>query len=840
VWRARLIKKLQHRAQSRLTVISAPAGYGKSALLGQWAATNGDAPVAVARFSTSDDPAAATRRLVRALARTCNGAVEEGQGLGGASLESAWRWLPAQRNLVFVVDGADAPGTEFADAVVVPFLRAAPPTVRTVLARRSTPPAVGWTDAVSALNERDLAFTPEEAALLLAVMSGHTLTDAQVQALMDHTQGWAAGLALAAVGLRGVEDVDGYIATFSGRSHHVGAFFDREVLSREDPSARRFLLRTSPLGPMSGPLCDEVTGASGSAAMLKGLSRRGAFTSHLPGSAGRYAYHPMFREFLWHALTLADPGADRETLVRAASWYSARHQLEPAARCLVDGQAWDELLHLALRWGPTMMEDGRGPVVLAWLDAIPGRADDEDVELALLRAAVRTAVGALDRAAETVHTIEALPLSPRQRLVVDVLRATWAFLGPPSEPVLRTITSVRDALQGAPADVRPDVLGLATAQDLAAMAVVVGGALSSLTGDLTHARLTVAPLTRKRGLSLAVRMRSSSSLALAEAWAGNLVVAAAHADRAIELSAAAGLEGHPGATEALLAAAHVHRERGELDASAAVLRRIHRRMVRQGLHPPNPLYAVEQALWHLAADEPEQGLATLERLRDAGVVATPWVLACLRAAEVQLLLAVGRTDRAEALVREPYRGPRNARLRAAGAQAAMARHDLLEATTRLKAWTTDEPEAEERLLRQLWAAVVEFEAGRRRPALLHAAEVVALAERNGHVRLFLDGGPPVERLLHALVHVQPSAFARNILESSRSTARVPGGPGLGLSRRELEVIRYLPTPLSSSEIGARLFISLNTVKSHLQAIYAKLGVGSRKEAIEQAQHLGLA
>jgi LuxR family maltose regulon positive regulatory protein len=414
------------------------------------------------------------------------------------------------------------------------------------------------------------------------------------------------------------------------------------------------------------------------------------------------------------------------------------------------------------------------------------------------------------------------------------------FFTSPSDAALRSIVPVRDAFEAAGAAVGRALLGTVSSEDLAAMAAILRGRTSWFGGDLEGARLVLSPPAEQRDLSLPVRLRAVSTLALLEAWAGNLVAASVHADRAITFAAHAGLTDHPAIVEAHLAAAHVHRERGALPAARRLLDGIYQDMLH---HPSAALafYTIEQALWHLAADRPAQGLAMLERFREAGAVAKPpWVIALLHAAEVQLLIASGRTDRAQALLNEPYKGPRNARLKGAAAQAAIARGDLLEAATRLKASPVDDPELEERLVQDLWGAVVDFESGRRRPALQKAADVLTAAGPEGHVRIFLDGGPPVERLLRAVAHAHPTPYATVVLGSSDATPHPLGGTGLGFSKRELEVIRYLPTPLSSSEIGARLYISLNTVKSHLQAIYTKLGVEGRKEAIEQVQHLGLA
>jgi LuxR family maltose regulon positive regulatory protein len=249
---------------------------------------------------------------------------------------------------------------------------------------------------------------------------------------------------------------------------------------------------------------------------------------------------------------------------------------------------------------------------------------------------------------------------------------------------------------------------------------------------------------------------------------------------------------------------------------------------------------LERALWYLAAGRPAQGLAVVESCFDAAAAAPAWrrALACLRAAQVQLLVALGRADQAEGVLDMPLGGPRNAQFKAAGVQAAIARGDALEAATRLKGWAINEPETEERLRRSLWAAIVDFEVGRRRQAVDGVLAVAEQAEEEGYLRLFLDVGPLVERLLRAALLAQPKPYVSRIVHASRAQ-REPTA-SVVLSDRELEVVRYLPTPLSNRDIAARLYISRNTVKTHLQAIYAKLGVADRREAIKVVQDLGLA
>jgi LuxR family maltose regulon positive regulatory protein len=841
--RARLVERVERSTQSRFTVIAAPAGYGKTVLVDQWSAQHSNATVATVRFSPGDERRRAITRVRAAIAQLCTDGRNGAPAVpGGPSLEVLIGALERVGPVVLVLDGVDGPGPDFTAQDLAPLVQHAPSTTHFVVterSRRAHASMIPEWRSIATVTERELAFTQDEASLLVEEVSGRQLTDDQLETLLDTTGGWGAGLALAAAGLRAATDADGYIRSFTGCDRQVAAFFRHEVLSRETAAARRVLTLTSPLRSIVPALATAVTGEAGAGAWLESIERRGLFVARLRGSGHRYVYHPMFREFLRHELS-ADADTERAVLLRAAGWYAARRQPEPAARCLIDAREWLELVALVDRWGPIMLDDGRGQTLLDWLAAVPGWADDEDIDLALRSASILTAVGSLRRAAQAIDGIEPLPLSPRQRLSIDVLRATLLFLGSSNDVALPAVQAARAAVESAEAPDRPDAVGIPSPSALTTMAAVMRARLRAFAGDIPGARQLLSPLAERPGAALREQLQATSTLAVVEAWGGNLDAAASHAGRAIALARSAGLARHPLTVEAIVALAHVLRERGALDSAAEALNDLYHSTV--GLtHPTlSGLYTLEQARWYLATEQPKQGLALIDRSRDAGLpFGPPPLVASIRAVEAQLLVTLGRADRAEAVLDEALKGPRIAELKAARVQVALARGDHLEAATRLKAWAVDEPGPSERLLHDLWATIVEFEGGRRRHALEKAKALLSSAEPEGHVRLFLDAGPPAERLLRALVHADPSPYLHAILHVSRAS-RTAVASTLGLSKRELEVIRYLPTQLSSSEIGARLYISLNTVKSHLQAIYTKLGVTGRRQAIEQAQQLGLA
>jgi LuxR family maltose regulon positive regulatory protein len=294
--------------------------------------------------------------------------------------------------------------------------------------------------------------------------------------------------------------------------------------------------------------------------------------------------------------------------------------------------------------------------------------------------------------------------------------------------------------------------------------------------------------------------------------------------------------------DARLASACVCRERGELRRADEHLTEAYAIATRTRRPIALAIHALERALWYLAAGHPQRGIAVIDRVRLGGEPSPPPMIERrLRAVEVKLLLALGDAEGARSTLEAGIRASR-LELPEASVHVAVAGHDLDSARIELDRWHLDDgADPRARLERELWATHIEYQTGNRRLALRRASALVSEAEVEGHVRLFLDAGPPAVRLLHALNRTASTPYLSRLVRCAG-----PGAPtrssaaSTGLSRRELEIVRYLPTPLSSAEIAAQLYISLNTLKTHLRTIYRKLGVEGRAQAIHRAEILGIA
>jgi LuxR family maltose regulon positive regulatory protein len=391
-------------------------------------------------------------------------------------------------------------------------------------------------------------------------------------------------------------------------------------------------------------------------------------------------------------------------------------------------------------------------------------------------------------------------------------------------------------------DELPDLLGLTNHAGLTTMLLGSRGRARWYLRELDGARADLGTIVEAPGTYPVWHVHCHGTLALIEAWAGNLVRARELANRGLSLAGRHGLLHHPATLDVRAALAAVHRERGELDLAERQLDHLLAIANRTRRPTAIAVHAIERAQVRLAAGRADQGLATLEAERAAGEVTPPEILLRRRqAVEIRLLLAVGDHDAAHRLLgRARAGGDLAPELRTAAVQCALAGGDLAGARALLDA-TPPGPATErrDRLEHGLLVAAVDLLAGDRRSAVDRARRVVQEASSDGQRRIFLDLGPAVEAVLRAVLRVEPAPHLASVL-GTPGDARPRRGADVGLSDREAEVVRYLPTPLTNAEIAAQLYISLNTLKSHLASIYKKLGVTDRRGAIARAEELGLA
>ena len=345
--RPRLAQRLDEGADRGLVLVCAPAGSGKTALLADWA-RSGQRPAAWLSLDDGDnDPARFWRHAVAALDRACPGIGERVGPLLGPPAPPSFEALvtalinelavqPGSDEVPLVLDDYHLIGSQPVHASLGFLLEHRPPGLHLVLASRADPPlALARLRArgqLAELRAAELRFTAGEAAALLREAAGADLPDAAVAALADRTEGWAAGLQLAALSLRGQADVAGFVAAFTGSNRYVLDFLAEEVLERQSEQVRAFLLETSVLERLSGALCDAVTGRTGSQALLEQVERAGLFLVPLDEVRGWWRYHHLFADLLRARLQAEQPGRVPELHRNAAAWYEQRGLADDAIR----------------------------------------------------------------------------------------------------------------------------------------------------------------------------------------------------------------------------------------------------------------------------------------------------------------------------------------------------------------------------------------------------------------------------------------------------------------------------------------------------------------------------
>jgi LuxR family maltose regulon positive regulatory protein len=823
VERPHLRRRLDAAAMSALTLVVAPAGSGKSVALTDWAERS-PRPVAWLDLDPADgEDGRFTRRVAEALSR-----------------------LPAAPGCVLVLDRFDAVTDRALAGDVVRLLEHRGSRLSVVVASRTEPDLpltrLRLRDEIVTVRPRDLAFEPDEAARILATRSGRRLTRTQVRELVARTEGWAAGLVLAGVALRDAEDVDRAIERFRGSDENVAAYLNEEVLARQPVEVEQFLLATSLLERFDGELCDAVTGRQDGHVMLDRLERESSFLVRLDHDGTWFRYHRLFRELLRHRARTA--AVDRRALLaRAADWHLARDDPASAATLLVDAEAWERVLDLVSSHAREL--DGRVPAATAlrWIDAVPEAVREGRREVGFQRAAIEGRVGSTLAAEEELRRLAvARPFTTGEQLLVDVLRASWVEAHVQPDAALASADRALRVLASGLPDAVPEVLDLTSRESLAVVSRIHRGRALLYRGDAAQARGELEATVAESGMTYAPWLvELFGTLAMAAAWNCELRTAESWAARALRVGTDAGIGAHPTASHAQLALGQVRRERDDLEGAALVLSDAASTARRAGRAVPLAVATAELAMLDLALGNIDDGLRRIARHRRHGHLPLPrMVESRLRAAEVRLLVANREIRTAQALV-PPDGELWTAALASAAIDCALATRAVARARAVLDAWPVGPTPFRSQLERGLWAAVVEDVDGNRRAARRAMAAVVAMAEPEGHVRLFLDAGRDALRVLRSLFESEPTPFLRRLVQPDRPVGGAARSRALldPLRDRELAVLSYLPSRLSNAEIADQLYVSLNTLKTHLRHVYRKLGARSRGEAIVAAEKLNL-
>jgi LuxR family maltose regulon positive regulatory protein len=887
--RPRLAQRLDEGRGRGLVLACAPAGYGKTVLLAEWVRRGRHRVAWLSLDAGDNDPARFWRHAAAALDRARPGISERMGPLLGPPAPPSFEPLvtalinevagqpDADEALLLVLDDYHVISSQLVHESLGFLLEHQPPGMQLALTSRSDPPlALARLRARGQLTELragELRFTPPEAAALLQQVAaepggaqpGAPLPDAVAAALAARTEGWAAGLQLAGLSLRGRSDVDGFVAAFTGSHRYVLDYLAEEVLEHQTEQARTFLLETSVLERLSGPLCDAVTGRPGSQALLEEAERAGLFVVPLDEVRGWWRYHHLFADLLRARLQTEHPGRVRQLHRNAAAWYAERGLADDAIRHAVAAgeMTWAARL-IERHFDAAHSLRGEAATVQRWLTPLPAELVRSRPRLLLAQAVPAATGGRLEVAEQLVDAAE--------RAYAEAGEEPFEPTIGPAGSLLVNVPATIALVRGYLAQLRGDARGTA---EFGSQAVAESREDEWILRSVAQVQLAVAGWLdgrldeAERAFADGIVGRRAAGLPTWGAWAsyelgqvqyarGRLDAAVRTCEQALEAAARTGQPPSPAAGPAYAGLAELAYQRNELDSALDNAER-GIALCRSFVYTMPLAAGLATLAWiRQAGGDPAGALDAMDEAVRATPGSPPGLLNPIPARWARLLLAQGdlaaatrwtqqndlTADDQPDYAREPgYLVLARVLLAQSRPGRALALLDRLYAAAA----------AQDRVgsLIEIGAlrALALAACGQDADAVNALAGALTLACPQGYVRVFADEGPPMAALLTQLIAAQRSGgavaevplgcLAR--LQRALPAQGVTAAPGLvdPLTSRGLEVLEMLAAGTSNQAIASQLVVTLDTVKKHVSHVLSKLGAANRTEAVARARELGL-
>jgi LuxR family maltose regulon positive regulatory protein len=898
VLRPRLMERLNKGLFCRITLISAPAGFGKTTLVSEWLA-GCRRPVAWLSLDEGDnDPTRFLTYMITALQTIAANIGEEVLNVLESpqppTIESILAILLNEitaipDNFVLVLDDYHVIDSKPVDAILTFLLEHLPPPMHLVIASREDPhlplPRLRARGQLTELRAADLRFTTSEAAEFLNQVMGLNLSAEDIAALDSRAEGWIAGLQLAALSMQGNKDVSGFIREFAGDHRYIVDYLVAEVLQSQPESMRNFLLQTAILDRLNGSLSDAITGKEGSSARLEDLQRGNFFVIPLDDKRNWYRYHHLFADVLRMHLMAEQPDQVSALHRRASEWYEHNGSAADAIRHALAAKDFERAAILVELAVPEMRRNRQEAKVteLGWLKALP----DELVrfrpvlsvayayalfgggELDAVEARLRDAERWLDSAhpVDVKADMRERPESPAVGMVV-VDKEEFRRL-PGMIALLRTAQALNRGDMPETVQNARRVLDLAPENDY----LMLGGAASTLglaawtSGDLEAARRMTADGMEnvRRAGYISSAIGGAIVLADIQIAQGHLHEAMTTYERGLQWATKPGAPGQRGAADMYVGMSALHREHNDLKTATQHLLTSQALGELAGL-PQNPYrWCAAMARIREAQGDLDGALDLLdqaERLYDGALSPNVRPIA---ARKTRVWVAQRRLGEALAWARQQDLSVQNElsylrefdHITLARVLLACYQND------RAPGSISEVAELLERLLKAAEAggrkgsaieilvllAIVYHAQGDLPAALNPLQKALTLAEPEGYVRMFVDEGLPMMQLLREAASrgIMPdytgkllTAFEAGERKSQPKADLASAQPLIEpLSQREQKILQLIAQGLSNREIGERLFLALDTVKGYNRKIFDKLQVQSRTEAIARAREFGL-
>lgn len=875
--RPRLIERLNEGITHKLILICAPAGFGKTTLLSNWV-EGLDLPVAWVSLDKGDNDrtsflvylVAALQTIEAGICQTVEVMLQASQPPPMESIltELINEVVPLSQDFVLVLDDYQVIDDQAVDEALTFLLGHIPPVMHLVIISRSDPmlplSRLRARSQMTELRTEDLRFSTHEATDFLNRVKGLAISEDDIAALESRTEGWIAGLQLAAISMQRREDIHEFVTAFSGSHHYIIDYLVDEVLALQPEEVQSFLTQTSILERFSSALCDSVLEISNSREIIQKLDEANLFLIPLDDEHTWYRYHHLFAEFLNQRLREKDPGFIPFLHRRASSWLEQNNLIHEAINHSLVGEDFHRAAKLVESISPEMMMRNEFDQLEKWLDAMPRDLIENWPWLCIIRAWMNQRWARLDEAKQYIKYAErALEAGTIREPVerVNVIRGQAAAI---RSLIAFNRTQIPQAIEYA----NQALTLLPVGYFNRAISMLALGRAKGANGEYVEANQILVEAYRDSwgagNLTLIQNILLEKGSLLEKQ--GRLQQALETYKDAVQLTYPKTEIKLPHASYASVYMGNIYREWNELDAAL--------KYVKEGIEIGTPFKMVDavaagyaiMARIHLALDDLE---SASEAIRIAGRYARelpglePITITQIWDSEARVNFAQKNSNEAASLFLENfpcecdiqnincfgefeqiiwarillYRGRENGNT-----------SDLLEAQDliiQMLEMTEDLGVTSKSIELLVLNSLVLIAIGKKDEALDALEKTLSLAETGSYIRIFIDEGDQMNALLReaGTRGIAPdyipkllAAFETNHVQVKSSSVHTLIE---SLSERELEVLRLLKTELSGPEIADELVIALSTLRTHTQNIYSKLGVSNRRAAVRKAEELNL-